>query len=533
VNTPVLTTSSFFFLKLFLGDHDGFGLGSGQMHVVEEPSARPKEMRLDVSVCSQRPAPLSFPLAGRSRSRVVLTLASLAACAAVLVVLSTSTRSRRDALEDPSMPGPMIGGNDEDAMPDGGAAWGGVGPGGTFLGRSMSKRRRVITDQKDLWRMAERGIGNLVAMSKGKWHPGPAARERQEEPGRSRPERSDGRAPEERRSEYDYDEGRAREHVNDGHGRLRAADGGTFGDGGRESELHDREAVDDRRGAALDQAISDAGEGDGSHRPMGNDVAALRSAIARMKEDIGSTKRRLEARVLRDEDKARRQRQGRDDIAMRAPVGTSVLASAPSSPSAEQMAGDGAKVDALGHKIEWPLLERPRGGPSDADEAAESLSDSMVGLEKMVGSVEHDVHGFLEKSRPQARTQHSKTALEFRQRWGDTSQRAPVSGAPSTGHQGNPGDGSGDHGGDVGRLDAPRGGQSLSRRAGGVSPEVAEGGTHKKVYMRNELSELAQERQAAHLRHSKQVCQCRVGLYCSLGLICSSVGLFCSLVGLF
>ena len=249
---------------------------------------------------------------------------------------------------------------------------------------------------------------------------------------------------------------------------------------------------------------------------MGHDVTALRSAITRMKEDIVSTKRRLEARVLRDEGRARRQRQGRDDIAMRVPVDTSVLASAPSSPSAEQTAGDGAKVDALGHKIEWPLLERPRSGPSDADEAAESLSDSMAGLEKMVGSVENDVHGFLEKSRPQARTQHSKTALEFRQRWGDMSQRDAVSGAPSTGQQGGPGGVSGDHGGDAGRLDAPRGGQSLSRRAGGVSPEVAEGETHNKVYMRNELSELAQERQAAHLRHSKQVFQCQVGLVCSL-----------------
>ena len=106
------------------------------MHVVEEPSARPKEMRLDVSVCSQRPAPLSFPLAGPSLTRAVLTVVSLAVCAAVLVVLCTSTRSRRDALEDPSMPGPMIGGNDDDAMPDGGAAWGGVGPGGTFLGHA-------------------------------------------------------------------------------------------------------------------------------------------------------------------------------------------------------------------------------------------------------------------------------------------------------------------------------------------------------------------------------------------------------------
>ena len=486
------------------------------MHVVEEPSARPKEMRLDVSVCSQRPAPLSFPLAGPSLTRAVLTVVSLAVCAAVLVVLCTSTRSRRDALEDPSMPGPMIGGNDDDAMPDGGAAWGGVGPGGTFLGRSMSKRRRVITDQKDLWRMAERGIGNLVAMSKGKWNPGPAAGERQEEPGRSRRERSGGRTPEERRNENDYDEGRATEHVNEGHGRLRADDGGTFGDGRRESELHDREAVDDRRGAALDQAISDAGEGDGSHRPMGHDVAALRSAITRMKEDIGSTKRRLEARVLRDEDRARRQRQGRDDIAMRAPVRTSVLASAPSSHSEQRTAGDEAKVDALGHKIEWPLLERARSGPSDEDEAAESLSDSVVGLEKMVGSVEHDVHNFLEKSRPQARTQHSKTALEFRQRWGDTSQRAPVGGAPFMEQHWSPGGGFGDHGGDAGRLEAPRGGQSLSRRAGAVSPEVAEGETHKKVYMRNELSELAQEGQAADLRHSKQVCQFQIGLFCSL-----------------
>ena len=70
---------------------------------------------------------------------------------------------------DPSMPAPLIGGGDDAAMPGGAGEWGGVGAGGTFLGRNMAKRRHIISDQQDLWKKAEDGIGNLVAMSKGEW----------------------------------------------------------------------------------------------------------------------------------------------------------------------------------------------------------------------------------------------------------------------------------------------------------------------------------------------------------------------------
>jgi len=442
-------------------------------------------------------------LPGGKRTRAVLAVVSLAAFAAVLVVLCTAKRGTPDALfgehnVDPSMPAPMLGGNDDDALPEDSAAWGGVGPGGTFLGRSMSKRRRVIKDQKDLWSMAEQGVGSLVAMSKGKWHPRPLAAPERQDGGETRAREGGlgGRAPDERRRDSYYDEVRAGAHAGDGHGRV-GDDGGQ-----RESWLLGREAADDRRGADLDRAISDAGEDSGSNRPAGHDVASLRSAITRMKHDLGATEQKLEEQVRRDEDRQRRQRQGRDEIAMHSAVRTSVLASAPG--SEEQTAGAQAKYDALGHRIEWPLLERPKDGPSDSDEAVETVSDSVEGLEHMVGAVEDDVHGLLEKSSAQARKQHSKTALEFRHKWGALAKRegADVSccgnrdleDPPSGQLQGGARGASDDHAGHGGSLAAHPRGQSLSRKASAVSPAADTAGMRKKVYMRNRLSELADER---------------------------------------
>ena len=102
----------------------------------------------------------------------------VAAVAAVLLVLQGQPGLHGIVLfgghsVDPSMPAPMTG--DGAALPNSvQGPWGGVGPGGTFLGRNMAKRRRIIQDQSDLWGRAEQGLGRLVAMSKGEWHPGPS-----------------------------------------------------------------------------------------------------------------------------------------------------------------------------------------------------------------------------------------------------------------------------------------------------------------------------------------------------------------------
>ena len=377
----------------------------------------------------------------RRQLRVAAAALSLAVLSAALVALCAPTGGRQDVLfgdrnSDPSMPAPLIGG-DDDALQEGSSAWGSVGPGGMFLGRSMSKRPKVISNQRDLWRRAEQGIGNLVAISKGQWHPRPAERDQRDGGAEERSRRGDTYArpgAEERRHDSYYDETRSQRAERHVHGRLHADDGSReiSRRDGRQSELHERSrrAADDRREISLDDAIADAGGDDDTLRgPAGHDVTALRNAIVRMKSALGSTKERLEEQVRYDEERERRRRENRRETEDYVPSRTSALATAPMT-ARHHTANVIAKRDALGHRIEWPLLEHhPQARPSDTDQAAATISDSIDDLKQMVGTVEDDVHGFLAKARDSP--QHSNSAMQFRQKWGDVAARALHHGAIS------------------------------------------------------------------------------------------------------
>lgn len=399
---------------------------------------------------------------GRKLSAYALTAVSFAA---VLVALRAGDGGRETALfggheVDPSMPAPLLGG-DDDALPEGGGEWGGVGAGGTFLGRSMSKRRRIINNQRDLWNKAEQGIGNLVAMSKGKWQPaavrprsdvhGDVSSPRDQHADSDRLQKGEMRSRrgetygDERRHESYYDEVHSQRHSGSSdQGQFGVSDGSRSVQesvrhrGARESELRERRVTDERRGKSLDEALSDAspvqgggrsGTAEEATRHAGHDVTALRSAIARMQNVLGSTKERLQQAVRRDEQASNHKHRYADSEMPSASRTSELVAARRSSLSDDSgnyiadsvhVTNRNARHDALGHKIEWPLLDkgvRVTEQPSDTDEAEETVEDSISGLEKMVGTVEDDVHGFLKRTAPPAHKEPSDVARQFRERW--------------------------------------------------------------------------------------------------------------------
>ena len=367
----------------------------------------------------------------------------VAAVAAVLLVLQGQPGLHGIVLfgghsVDPSMPAPMTG--DGAALPDSvQGPWGGVVPGGTFLGRNMAKRRRIIQDQSDLWGRAEQGLGRLVAMSKGEWHPGPAEHGAPREDGTGERDQgesravSHGTAQHQRRMDDVYAD-HAREH-------------GRFGDDEHDGRSDDtralrrlRRAEDERRGHTLDEAFTRAAGSKSRHRgPLspGSDVLALRTAISRVKGTLGSTKAELEEALRRDERQESRAEEAEErlrrskrrvlgeDMWRRDSPDTRTLPRRLQLAAKSAATGDdggSVKYDALGHKIEWPLLRKHAAPapPSDKDEARKTLSDSLVGLENIVGAVEHRLDGYL-KTRPArtrtARQTQESVAREFREKW--------------------------------------------------------------------------------------------------------------------
>jgi len=208
--------------------------------------------------CENRSMAAASPLSGSSRR-----LLSGVALAGVMVALcARAAGGVREAVlfgghdVDPSMPAPLIGG-DDDAMPGGEGEWGGVGAGGTFLGRNMAKRRRIISDQEDLWKKAEDGIGNLVAMSKGEWVGRSGERSGEGRVGRSRGAFGSRHPPKERGTGSSDEEARSQSRD------VRLKMGERERLGGRESELRQRwggRAADERRGDSQDQTLTEAGD---------------------------------------------------------------------------------------------------------------------------------------------------------------------------------------------------------------------------------------------------------------------------------
>jgi len=148
-----------------------------------------------------------------------------------------------------------------------------------------------------------------------------------------------------------------------------------------------------------------------------------------MQNVLGSTKERLQQAVRRDE-QASNHKHRYADSEMPSALRTSELVAARRSSLSDDsgnyiadsvhVTNRNARHDALGHKIEWPLLDkgvRVTEQPSDTDEAEETVEDSISGLEKMVGTVEDDVHGFLKRTAPPAHKEPSDVARQFRERW--------------------------------------------------------------------------------------------------------------------
>ena len=366
----------------------------------------------------------------------------VAAVAAVLLVLQGQPGLHGIDLfgghsVDPSMPAPMTG--DGAALPNSvQGPWGGVGPGGTFLGRNMAKRRRIIQDQSDLWGRAEQGLGRLVAMSKGEWHPGPSEHGAKPEDGTGDRDRGESRADSYGAAQHHrrMDEVYA-DHASE-HGRLDDDEHDGRSDDTRALRRL-RRAEDERRGHTLDEAFIRAAGSESRHRGAlspGSDVQALRTAISRVKGTLGSTKAELEEALRRDErqesraeeaeERLRRSKRRvlREDMWRRDSRDTRTLPRRLQLAAKSAAAGDGGSVkyDALGHKIEWPLLRKHAAPapPSDKDEARKTLSDSLSGLENIVGAVEHRLDGYL-RTRPartrSARQTQESVAREFREKW--------------------------------------------------------------------------------------------------------------------